>query len=266
MNRMRRFSSKFRRPDTGQPGPKTVPTGSAERRAPLIELSGVSRTFDSEPPVMAVREVSLVVQRGEWVAVVGRSGSGKSTLLNILGLLDVPTAGTYRFNGLDAGALNDISRSGLRGRGIGFVFQSFHLLPFRTALENVAVAELYNGTPRAGRGQRAMAALTRVGLADRAHFLPTRLSGGQRQRVAVARALICRPQLLLCDEPTGNLDSETAEGIIDLFGELATDGMTILVITHDDAIARRAERVVRMVDGTLVEPPSAELVWGASAL
>lgn len=269
MNRMPSFLTKSRHPEANEARASRLSTATQVTVPPVIEISGVSRTFGSEPPVRALREVSFVVEQGEWVAIVGRSGSGKSTLLNIIGLLDVPTAGTYQFNGMETGALNDSSRSGIRGRNIGFVFQSFHLLSFRSVLENVMVAELYNRTPRAGRRARAMDALTRVGLADRAQFLPTRLSGGQRQRVAVARALVCRPQLLLCDEPTGNLDSETTEEIIDLFGDLAADGMTIVVITHDDAIARRAQRVVRMVDGMVTaafrEPRSNDRLWGANA-
>ena len=223
---------------------------------PLIDLCNVSRTFGSNPPIAALREVQLTIQAGEWVAIVGRSGSGKSTLLNILGLLDLPTVGTYRFNGIDTGALDDAARSHLRGRTIGFVFQAFHLLPFRTVAENVMLAELYNGTPAPGRRERAHLALERVGLSDRGHSPPTQLSGGQRQRVAVARALVCHPQLLLCDEPTGNLDPETAGEIMDLLGELSAEGATILVITHDDEIARRAHRVVRMIGGRIGESES----------
>ncbi len=233
---------------------------------PVIELVAVSRSFVSDPPVHALREVGLSVKSGEFVAIVGRSGSGKSTLLNILGLLDLPTGGTYRFNGSDTDSLDDSERSGLRGRSIGFVFQAFHLVPFRSVLENVMMAELYNGSPLAGRRERAMAALERVGLADRASFLPTRLSGGQRQRVAVARALVCRPELLLCDEPTGNLDSETADELVVLLRELSGEGMTILVITHDESIAQQAQRVVRMVDGRLTEYRSPHFAAAASAL
>ncbi len=247
--------------------PRNQPVAFAPRALqPVIELTDVSRTFPTVPPVHALQEVTVAIDAGEWVAIVGRSGSGKSTLLNILGLLDVPTAGTYRFLGVDTSTLGDAARSGLRGREIGFVFQAFHLVPFRTVQENVMMAELYNGTPTRGRRGRAMAALERVGLGDRAHFLPTLLSGGQRQRAAIARALVSRPRLLLCDEPTGNLDSETADEIIALLDGLAAEGVTILVITHDDSIARRARRIVRMVDGRLAEAGQSALAWGVSAL
>jgi len=157
---------------------------------PVLELSGVCRVFDGVPPVYALRDVDLVVWPGEWLAVVGPSGSGKSTLLNVLGLLDRQTSGTYRIEGTDVNGLDDLRRAGVRGRRIGFIFQAFHLLSHRSVLENVMLAELYVAAPRNGRRERAMQALDRVGLADRAGFLPTRLSGGQRQRVAIARALM----------------------------------------------------------------------------
>ena len=219
----------------------------------VIELTGLSRTFGADPPVLALRGVDLTVAPGEWVAIVGPSGSGKSTLLNVVGLLDRQTAGTYRFEGVDVAALDDLGRAGLRGRRIGFVFQSFHLLPHRSVVENVMLAEIYIGAPRRGRRERALLALARVGLRDRADFLPTRLSGGQQQRAAIARALMADPSLLLCDEPTGNLDSTNAEGVLDLFGQLADDGLTLAVITHDDQVAARAHRRVRIVDGVLSE-------------
>ena len=266
MRRMPPFFSKSPRPEVAGRGPAAFPTVSAAGRPPVVELSGVSRTFGADPPVQALRAASLVVCRGEWVAIVGRSGSGKSTLLNIVGLLDVPTAGAYRLNGIDTATLSDSARSALRGRGMGFVFQAFHLVPFRTVMENVMMAELYNGSPGKGRRERALAALTRVGLAERADFLPTRLSGGERQRVAVARALVCRPPLLLCDEPTGNLDSQTADEIIDLLTVLAAEGVTILIITHDESVARRAQRVVRMEDGRLLGPEPANPRVAAGAL
>jgi putative ABC transport system ATP-binding protein len=187
------------------------------------------------------------------VAIVGPSGSGKSTLLNVLGLLDRHTAGTYRLEGVDVEQLGDLSRAGLRGRRIGFIFQSFHLLPHRTVLENVMLAELYVGASRRGRRDRAMAALERVGLTERAEFLPTRLSGGQQQRAAIARALMGEPSLLLCDEPTGNLDSQNAESVLDLFDQLSQESLTLAVITHDDHVASRAHRRVRIIDGVLRE-------------
>ena len=227
-----------------------------EALQPVVELIGVSRTFNGGAPVHALRGVDLTIWPGDWLAIVGPSGSGKSTLLNVIGLLDRHTAGTYRFEGVDVDTLDDVRRAGLRGRRIGFVFQSFHLMPHRSVLENVMLAELYIGTPRRGRRERARAALARVGLSDREDFLPTRLSGGQRQRTAIARALMGEPSLLLCDEPTGNLDSHSAENVLDVLGQLSDDGLTLVVITHDEHVASRAHRRVRITDGTLreVEP------------
>jgi len=221
--------------------------------SPVVELRGVSRTFDRDQPVHALRAVDLSIWPGEWLAIVGPSGSGKSTLLNVLGLLDRQTEGTYRFDGVDVNELDDLARAGLRGRRIGFIFQAFHLLPHRTVLENVMLAELYVGMPRKGRRERALAALERVGLGDRASFLPTRLSGGQRQRAAIARSLMAEPSLLLCDEPTGNLDSKSAANVLDILGDLCHDGLTLIVITHDEHVAARAQRRVRIVDGELIE-------------
>jgi ABC-type lipoprotein export system ATPase subunit len=220
---------------------------------PVVELRGISRTFDRDPPVHALRGVDLTIWPGEWLAIVGPSGSGKSTLLNVLGLLDRQTEGTYRLDGVDVKDLDDLARAGLRGRRIGFIFQAFHLLPHRTVLENVMLAELYVGAPRKGRRERALEALERVGLGDRADFLPTRLSGGQRQRAAIARSLMAEPRLLLCDEPTGNLDSKSADNVLDILGGLSQDGMTLIVITHDEHVASRADRRVRIMDGELVE-------------
>jgi ABC-type lipoprotein export system ATPase subunit len=221
--------------------------------SPVVELRGVSRTFDRDQPVHALRGVDLSIWPGEWLAIVGPSGSGKSTLLNVLGLLDRQTEGTYRFDGVDVNELDDLARAGLRGRRIGFIFQAFHLLPHRTVLENVMLAELYVGTPRKGRRERALAALERVGLGDRASFLPTKLSGGQRQRAAIARSLMADPSLLLCDEPTGNLDSKSAANVLDILGDLSREGLTLIVITHDEHVAARAQRRVRIVDGELIE-------------
>ena len=227
---------------------------------PLLELKDVSRTFGVDSPVHALRGVDLSIWKGEWVSIVGPSGSGKSTLLNIIGLLDRQNSGTYRLEGIDVGSLDDLERSGLRGRRIGFVFQSFHLLPHRTVLENVMISELYVGTPHAGREARAMSALERVDLGHRARFFPPQLSGGEQQRAAIARALMGHPSLLLCDEPTGNLDSQTSERLLDVLGELSKDGLTLVVITHDERVAGRAARQVRIIDGVLrevgVRPPS----------
>ncbi len=219
----------------------------------MIELRGVHRRFGVDPPVEALRGVDLQVWPGEWLAIVGPSGSGKSTLMNILGCLDRPTEGSYRFGGVDVERLSDEQRAGLRSREIGFVFQSFHLLSHRTVAENVMVSELYRRAPRKGRRERAQEALARVGLGHRVDFLPTRLSGGEQQRVAIARALSGSPALLLCDEPTGNLDSATSATIIDLFEELNDQGLTILMITHAAEVAGRARRRVGIVDGVLTE-------------
>ncbi len=225
---------------------------SVSSAPPVLELQRVGRRFGGHPPVDALRGVDLRVRRGEWLAVLGPSGSGKSTLLNVLGCLDLASSGRYLFDGVDVAALSDGRRAGLRARGIGFVFQSFHLLPHR-ALENVMLAEVYRRTPRRGRRERAAAALDRVGLTPRAGFLHTRLSGGERQRVAIARALLGSPRLLLCDEPTGNLDSASTAAVLELFAELHREGRTIVMITHELDVAARAPRQVRIVDGELSE-------------
>jgi putative ABC transport system ATP-binding protein len=221
--------------------------------APVIELRGLARTYPGPPPVPALRPADLLIDGGDYIAVTGPSGSGKSTLLHLLGLLDSPTRGSYLLDGLDTSALGDRDRSALRGRRIGFVFQSFHLLPYRTALENVLLAELYNQTPRGGRVRAAVDALDAVGLGHRLDALPTTLSGGECQRVAIARALVNRPSLLLCDEPTGNLDSRNAATLMALLDELNTAGFTIVVITHDASVAGRADRTVAISDGILSE-------------
>ena len=248
-------------PETGTLAPQAEsawdPPGDAapaqRERKPVVELRGISRTFGSDPPVQALRGVDLAVYRGDWLAVVGPSGSGKSTLLNILGCLDRPTTGTYLIDGIDAAGLDDEQRAAVRARRIGFVFQTFHLLGHRTALENVALADVYAGGEREGRAARARAALERVGMGPRADFLPTKLSGGEQQRVAIARALFGSPALLLCDEPTGNLDSTNTKSVLALFHELEKDGLTLVVITHEEDVASHARRVVRIVDGRLSE-------------
>jgi len=217
----------------------------------VLELTKVGRHFGSEPVVHALVDVDLRVSAGEWLAITGPSGAGKSTLLNVIGCLDRPTRGRYQFEGIDTAALNDRERAGLRSRRIGFVFQSFHLLPHRSVLENVMLAEIYRKQAHQGRKARALAALVRVGLAHRVNFLPTKLSGGEKQRVAIARALVGSPSLLLCDEPTGNLDSKSAADILDLFAQLNQQGLTLVVVTHDEAVATRAARRVHIVDGRL---------------
>lgn len=221
--------------------------------APVISLSSMGKRFDSEPPVDALVDVNLAVSAGEWVAIVGPSGSGKSTLLNIVGCLDTQTSGSYCFDGIEVSDLSDKQRAGLRCRGIGFVFQSFHLLAHRTVTDNVMLADVYRMAPFHDRRAQAAAALDTVGLGHRAEFLPTRLSGGERQRVAIARAIAGSPRLLLCDEPTGNLDSTTTASVLELFAELNRQGMTIMMITHEHDVAERAGREVRITDGVLSE-------------
>jgi ABC-type lipoprotein export system ATPase subunit len=220
---------------------------------PVVELRHVSRTYGSDPPVEALRGVDLMVYPGDWLSIVGPSGSGKSTLLNILGCLDRPTAGAYLIDGVDVAGLSERERTAVRARSIGFVFQGFHLLAHRTALENVMLAEMYAGGERAGREERALAALERVGMTHRRDFLPTRLSGGEQQRVAIARALLGSPRLLLCDEPTGNLDSAATKSLMLLFDALARQGLTLVVVTHDEGVAGHARRLVGIVDGRLDE-------------
>jgi putative ABC transport system ATP-binding protein len=222
----------------------------------VIRLDGVSRVFPAEPPVHALTDVHLEVGRGEYVSVVGASGSGKSTLLNTLGLLDRPTSGSYELDGVQTAGLRDRERTALRGSRIGFVFQSFHLLSYRTVTDNVAMAELYGQGDRKTRRERADQALEHVGLGHRKGFRPDKLSGGERQRVAIARALFGRPALLLCDEPTGNLDRTTTSGVLDLFDELSAQGVTLVVITHDEQVSLRAQRRVRIEDGRLWEETS----------
>lgn len=220
---------------------------------PVILMRDVGLTYPGPPPVTALRPCDLRIDRGEFVTIVGPSGSGKSSLLNIAGLLDTPTRGRYFLDGIDTAAADEAQRAALRSERIGFVFQSFHLLPHRSAQENVELAMLYRSTPRRVRSRRAAAVLTRVGLGHRAHALPTQLSGGERQRVAIARALVAEPSLLLCDEPTGNLDTETASAILDLLDRLHEDGMTIAVITHDPQVAARGRRTITIRDGVLTD-------------
>ncbi|MFJ4189940.1 ABC transporter ATP-binding protein [Kitasatospora sp. NPDC089509] len=220
---------------------------------PVIALHGVGRTHPGRPPVVALRPTDLTVHRGEYLAVTGPSGSGKSTLLHLLGLLDTPTIGRYELDGIDTGGLRDKDRSTLRGHRIGFVFQSFHLLPHRTAEENVALAQVYNRTPRRARSAAAVDALRLVGLGHRTDALPGTMSGGERQRVAIARALVNRPSLLLCDEPTGNLDSANAGAVLVQFDALHEQGYTLVVITHDPTVAARGQRRVSIHDGVLSE-------------
>lgn len=230
-----------------------MPAGAPDFDGPLIELREITRFFPGPPPVNAMRGIDFTVERGEYVAITGASGSGKSTMLNTLGLLDRPSTGTYRFEGVDTAALTENQRAALRAGAVGFVFQSFHLLPTRSVLENVMLAGAYGGVERDVREARARAALERVGLGHRMGFSPAHLSGGERQRVAVARAVSGEPRLLLADEPTGNLDRKNTDAIMALFRELREEGLTIVLITHDEAVARAAERRVHMLDGELTE-------------
>lgn len=221
--------------------------------APLVELRDVTRSFPGPPEVQALKGINLALEQGAYVSIVGPSGSGKSTMLNILGLLDRPSVGEYRLGGALTGDLSEDERAAVRARVIGFVFQSFHLMPRRSVLDNVLMPMLYSGVPRAEREDRARESLARVGLSHRVDFLPAHLSGGERQRVAVARAVVSGPRLLLADEPTGNLDHVTSGEVMSLFEELHEDGLTLVVITHDTDVAQRATRRIRISDGRLEE-------------
>jgi macrolide transport system ATP-binding/permease protein len=233
-------------------------TTHARVTTPLLELHKVGRQYGSEPAVRALVDVDLSLERGEWLAITGPSGAGKSTLLNIIGCLDHPTSGRYLLEGIDTARLTDTQRAGLRSQRIGFVFQSFHLLPYRTVVENVMLAEVYRKQRHSGRRVRALAALERVGLSHRRDFSPMQLSGGERQRVAIARALVGSPSLLLCDEPTGNLDSKSSAALLDLLEKLNQDGLTLVIVTHDETVAKRATRRVHVVDGSATALPHGE--------
>ena len=221
---------------------------------PVLDVRRMSKVYgEGDTAVHALREVDLLVRRGEYVAVVGQSGSGKSTLLNILGCLDGPTSGRYLLDGLDVAGLDERQQSVLRNRQIGFIFQSFNLIPRTSAFANVELPMVYAGVSRRDRRARTLAALDVVGLSHRTESRPNQLSGGQQQRVAVARALVTRPALLLADEPTGNLDTASTDDVLELFDGLHATGRTIVLITHDHEVAERADRTVTVTDGRLTE-------------
>ena len=218
----------------------------------IIEASELRKTYQvGEVQVHALDGLDVRIEKGAYIALMGPSGSGKSTLMNVLGCLDTPTSGEYVLNGNDVSSLSDDELAEIRNKEIGFVFQTFNLLPRYTALENVALPMIYAGIPKLERLQRAERVLKKVGLCDRMDHRPNELSGGQRQRVAVARALVMNPSIILADEPTGNLDSVTSNGIMELFSEINEDGNTVILVTHEEDIAAHAERVIRLKDGKI---------------
>ena len=229
-------------------------TGGVRQRPPVIAMSKVTKTYGvGDIEVHALQATNLTIERGDYIAIMGASGSGKSTLMNILGCLDVPTSGRYRLAGIDVSQLSGDDVADIRNRRIGFVFQSFNLIPRTSALANVEMPLIYGGMKRAARRELATRALTRVGLDHRLHYLPNQLSGGQQQRVAIARAIVTNPAMILADEPTGALDSTSTAEVLAIFDELNMEGRTVVVITHEDEVARHAKRIIRLRDGLIVD-------------
>ena len=219
----------------------------------ILKLTDICKDYlQGKQTVRVLKNINLTVEQGDYLAIMGPSGSGKSTLMNIIGCLDVPTSGTYELNGKDLHNSSDNALADIRNKYIGFVFQSFYLMPKLDAVDNVALPLLYAGVPLKERRERAIQALNAVGLGDRIHFRPNQLSGGQRQRVAIARAIVTKPTLLLADEPTGALDSKAGDQIMEIFRSLSKEGMTIIMITHDPHIAQRAKKVYHILDGELL--------------
>jgi putative ABC transport system ATP-binding protein len=227
---------------------------SPRRRRPVIAIQRVSKIYGTgDIEVRALQEVSLTIERGDYVAIMGASGSGKSTLMNIIGCLDVPTSGRYLLDGVDVRKLDEFDLAEVRNRKLGFIFQSFNLIPRTTALANVELPLVYGEVKRAERRRRALEALERVGLSDRISHIPSELSGGQQQRVAIARAIVTNPSVMLADEPTGALDSVSTQEVLGIFDQLNVEGRSVVVITHEDEVAAHAKRIVRLKDGRIID-------------